>query len=56
MNNEYYDLFYTVTKSGNENEVVNEKYENIENENIKYNDFITPKKYVGIKNDNVMLS
>ena len=43
MNNKYFDLYYTVIKNRDDNEVVDDKYENYENE------FITPNHYVGIK-------
>ena len=38
----YYDFYYTVIKTGDEND-------NIENEYIDFNDFTTPNHYIGIK-------
>ena len=52
MNINYYDLYYTVKKTGDEKEIVDNQYENDENDNINFNDFITP---VGIKNNNEIL-
>ena len=48
MNINYYDLYYTVIKTRDENEVVDDKYENKENDYINFNDII-PIHYVGIK-------
>ena len=45
----YYDLFYTVIKTRKENEIVNDKYENTENDYIILNDVIIPSHYIGIK-------
>ena len=52
----YYDLYYTVIKNRDANEVVNDKFENIEIECMNFNDITTPNIYIGRKNDNVMLS
>ena len=46
MNNNYYDLYYTVTKNRDEKEVLDNQYEN---EYIYFNNFITPNHYIGIK-------
>ena len=43
MNIKYYDLYYTVIKTRDENKDIDNQYE------IDYNDFITPNHYVGIK-------
>ena len=40
MNINFYDLYYTVTKTRDEKEIVDDKHEN---------DFMTPNHYVGIK-------
>ena len=55
MKNNCFDLFYTVMKNRDEKEIVKDKHEYIENEYIKYEDFITPNHYIGGKNDKVML-
>ena len=44
MNNNYYDLYYTVIKIRDEKEIVDDNV--YENDYINYEDFITP---VGIK-------
>ena len=44
MNNNYYDLYYTVIKTRDENEVVNNK-----NDYITFHDFKTPNHYIGIE-------
>ena len=49
MNIIYYDLYYTVIKSRDDNEVVNDQYENNENDYNTLNDVIIPNHYVGIK-------
>ena len=51
MNINYYDLYYTVIKSRNEKEIVDNQYEN---DSINFNDII-PNLYIGIKNDKVIL-
>ena len=43
MNINYYDLYYTVIKTRDDNEVI------VDNDYINFNDFITPNHYVGIK-------
>ena len=55
MNTNYYDLYYTVIKTRDENKDIDNQYENDENDYININDFITPNHYIGIKNDNVIL-
>ena len=47
MNNNYYDLNYTVIKNRNEKEIVDDQYGNYENDCINFNDFITPNNYIG---------
>ena len=56
MNINYYDLYYTVIKTRDENRDMSNQYENDENEYINFNDFITPNLYIGRKNDNDLLS
>ena len=46
MNVKYYDLYYTVIKSRDEKEIVDNQYENDFN---NLNDVIIPNHYVGIK-------
>ena len=49
MNINYYDLYYTVIKTRNENKDIDSQYENDENDYISLNDGIIPNHYVGIK-------
>ena len=42
MNINYYDLYNTVIKVRDENKVIDNRYENDENDYIDINDFITP--------------
>ena len=46
----YYDLFYTVIKTRDENKNIDNQYENDEKDYIDINDFINPNHYIGIKN------
>ena len=46
----YYDLYYTVIKNKDENDIVDNHYENIY---INFNDFITPDQYIGRKNNEI---
>ena len=55
MNINYYDLYYTVIKTRDENKAIDNQYKNDENDYIDINDFITPNHYVGIKNNNEIL-
>ena len=48
MNFNYYDLYYTVIKTRDENEDNEKDY-------IKFNDFITPNYYVGINSRETIL-
>ena len=50
MNIKYYDLYYTVIKTRDENRDIDIQNENDENDYIDINDFIIPNHYVGIKN------
>ena len=52
MDNNYYDLYYTVIRNRDENKVVNDKYENNETDYIDFTDFIKPNRYIGRKNNN----
>ena len=54
MNINFYDLYYTVIKTRDENLDIDNQYENDYNDYINFND-IAPNPYIGIKNDNVML-
>ena len=55
MNNIYYDLYYTVIKVTDENKDIDNQYENDDNGYINFND-IVPNHYIGIKNNNGILS
>ena len=48
MNINYYDLYYTVIKTRDENKNKDSQYENDENDYINFND-IVPNHHVGIK-------
>ena len=50
MNNNFYDLYYTVSKVRDGNKDIDNQYENDENDYISLNDVIIPNHYVGIKN------
>ena len=54
VNNNHYDLLYIAIKNRGDKEIVNDQYENIDNDYINFND-IVPDHYVGRKNDDVML-
>ena len=49
MNINYYDLYYTVIKTRDEKEIVDNRYENNENDYISFNDVIIPNHYVAIR-------
>ena len=51
----YYLLYYTVIKNRYEKEIVDNRYENNDNDYPNYEDLITPKHYIGVKSDNMML-
>ena len=55
MNINYYDLYYTVIKTRDENRDIDNQYDNDENDYIDINDFITPHHYIGIKNRETIL-
>ena len=55
MNINYYDLYYTVMKTRDDNKDIDNQYENDENDYISLNDVITPNHYIGIKNNNEIL-
>ena len=55
MNINYFDLYYTVNKTRDENKNIDNQYENDENDYIDINDYITPNHYIGIKNNNEKL-
>ena len=52
MNINYYDLYYTVIKTRDDNK---DNGENNEKYFMNFHDFITPNQYIGIKNNNEML-
>ena len=49
MNINYYDLYYTVIKTRDENRDIDNQYEIDDNDYINFNDIITPNHYIGIK-------
>ena len=48
MNNNYYDLYYTVIKVRDENKGIDNQYEYDDNDYFNFND-IVPNHYIGIK-------
>ena len=46
MNINYYDLYYTVIKTRDENMDIDNQYENNENDYINFNDFILPNQRI----------
>ena len=54
MNINYYDLYYTVIKTRDEDKDIDNQYENDENDYINFND-IVPNLYVGIKPREIIL-
>ena len=56
MNIKYYDLYYTVIKTRDENKIIDNQYENDENDYIDINDYITPNHYIGIKSRDTLSS
>ena len=48
MNINYYDLYYTVIKTRDENKDIDNQYENDDNDFINFNDIVL-NQYVGIK-------
>ena len=55
MNINYFDLYYTIIKTRDENRDIDNQYENDENDYINFNDFITPNHYIGRKSNNEIL-
>ena len=51
MNINYYDLYYAVSKTRDEKEIVDSQYEDDENDYIIFIDII-PYHYIGRRNDN----
>ena len=49
VNNIYYDLYYTVTKTRDENRDIDNQYENDDDDYFNFNNSRTPKHYIGIK-------
>ena len=45
----YYDFYYTVIKTRDENKDIDIQYENDENDYINFNDFITPNHNISSK-------
>ena len=54
MNINYYDLYYNVNKTRDENKDIDNQYEDDYNDYINFND-IVPNHYFGIKNNNEIL-
>ena len=48
MNTNYYDLFYTVIKTRDEDKDIDNQYEDDDNDYNNFND-IVPNHYIGIK-------
>ena len=55
MNINYYDIYYTVIKTRDENKDIDNQYDNDKNDYIDINDFITPNHFVGIKHRETIL-
>ena len=55
MNINYFDLYYTVIKTRDENRDIDNRFENDENYYIDINDFITLNHYIGIKQNKKIL-
>ena len=53
MNINYYDLYYTVIKTGDENKDIDNQYENDDNDYISLNDVIIPNHNVGIRGSEI---
>ena len=49
MNVNYFDLYYTVIKTRDENKYKNDQYENHDKDYINLNDIIIPNQYIGTK-------
>ena len=46
MNINYYDLYYTVIKTRDENKDIDNQYENADNDYFNFNDFILPNQNI----------
>ena len=55
MNLHNYDLYYTAVKNRDDKEVVNDEYENNENDYNNFNVFVTPNHYIGRNSNNERL-
>ena len=51
MNINYFDLYYTVIRTRDENRDIDNQNENDKNDYINFNDFTNPNHYIGRKND-----
>ena len=49
MNNKNYDLYYTIIRIRDETKDIDNLYEDDNNDNINFNDIITPNHDIGIK-------
>ena len=54
MNIIYYDLYYTVIKTRDENDIIDNEYGNDDNDYNNFSD-IVPNHYIGIKKNNEIL-
>ena len=55
MNIKYFDLYYTVIKTRDENKDIDNQFEDDYHDYIDINDFITPNHYIGTKQNNEIL-
>ena len=55
MNTINYDVYKTVSKNRNENEVVYDEYKHKETDFKNFSDNVTPNHFIGINNNDVML-
>ena len=55
MNINYYDLYFTVIKTRDKNKDIDNQYEKDDNDNINFNEFVTPNHHIGIKKNNEMI-
>ena len=55
MNKSFYDFYFTVIKNRDDKEILNNKYEDNENDCINSDVFITPNLFIGRKNDDGIL-
>ena len=54
MNINYYDLYYTVIKTRDENKNIDNQHENDFHEYIDINDFFITPQYIGRKHDEIL--